>query len=469
MEKHEGQQLIAAARAADVVAVTALLARGGAVDVDNIDWMGRTALHRAARYGHLEVCAILLRGGSRAALWSDAKGRTPLDEAEERGHGAVAALLLHDTSVTAEPSHGMRFAAHHWITCDEAHARSLCEADPVARGLAYTPAEHRRFAKSGVHVFDAFLSSAGLDDASRRVDAIVRGAALACDARRLFNLHQRGERWISRLATHPHVLDAVRAHCGATFYFYLSHIIVKPPNSAYAVPWHQDYRYGADASPDTVRRALAVQRPCSVWIALDDVDAESGALHILPGAHAAGALAARDRGDVDFTAVLTPAALRDAGRYSAALQREHERSTAEASAGGVAVPPLPGVAVGARSTARVDILAGARALELRAGQAVIQDPLLPHCSPPNKVSGVGVANVCFVCLQIYCFVCLHISSCSCLHSFLGTSHSAAGGVRLCCGTRPAPRRRARHRRASAPTTAGFRTTAQGSSFAACTA
>ena len=176
MEKHEGQQLIAAARAADVVAVTALLARGGAVDVDNIDWMGRTALHRAARYGHLEVCAILLRGGSRAALWSDAKGRTPLDEAEERGHGAVAALLLHDTSVTAEPSHGMRFAAHHWITCDEAHARSLCEADPVARGLAYTPAEHRRFAKSGVHVFDAFLSSAGLDDASRRVDANQRRA-----------------------------------------------------------------------------------------------------------------------------------------------------------------------------------------------------------------------------------------------------------------------------------------------------
>ena len=363
----DDQELIAAARAGHADRVLSLL-RGGA-RVDAIDWMGRTALHRAARYGHIATCSALLAADSRATTWTDVKGRTPQQEAARRGETALAVLLAAPDGAESMPSPAMRFAATDTLPPLRHAPSTSTGADAVDAALAYTPAQRRRFAEYGVHVFASFLSPHGLANASRRVDAII--ASRGCDPRRLFNLHQRGEAWISRIATHPRVLDVARAHCGATFYFYLSHIIYKAPGSDYAVPWHQDYRYGADATPSDVAAELTAQRPCSLWIALDDVDAESGALRVLPCAHTLGALATADAGDVDFTAVTSPAALARASQHSVAAVAALEGE-------------VPGVSADAADSA--NFVLGARALELRAGQALMQHPLLPHSSPPNRAA-----------------------------------------------------------------------------------
>lgn len=56
------------------------------------------------------------------------------------------------------------------------------------------------------------------------------------------------------------------------------HIISKPKEESSEVPWHQDYPYWPVDHPGGL----------SVWLALDDVNADSGALEIIPGSHLEG-------------------------------------------------------------------------------------------------------------------------------------------------------------------------------------
>ena len=63
------------------------------------------------------------------------------------------------------------------------------------------------------------------------------------------------------------------------------HVISKPPEYSHTIPWHQDYPYWPVSAP----------RAVSLWLALDDADAESGCMHFMPGAHREG-----ERPAVDF-------------------------------------------------------------------------------------------------------------------------------------------------------------------------
>lgn len=63
------------------------------------------------------------------------------------------------------------------------------------------------------------------------------------------------------------------------------HVISKPPEHSHTIPWHQDYPYWPVSAP----------RAVSLWLALDDVDEESGCMHFMPGAHRDG-----ERPAVDF-------------------------------------------------------------------------------------------------------------------------------------------------------------------------
>lgn len=56
------------------------------------------------------------------------------------------------------------------------------------------------------------------------------------------------------------------------------HVISKPPVANGTVPWHQDYPYWPINAP----------RAVSCWMALDNVDVESGCMHFMPGAHRDG-------------------------------------------------------------------------------------------------------------------------------------------------------------------------------------
>lgn len=55
-----------------------------------------------------------------------------------------------------------------------------------------------------------------------------------------------------------------------------SHAICKPPHSPLATPWHQDEAYW---NPKHYHIGI------SLWIPLQDVDADSGCMHFIPGSH----------------------------------------------------------------------------------------------------------------------------------------------------------------------------------------
>lgn len=112
-------------------------------------------------------------------------------------------------------------------------------------------------------------------------------------------------------------------------------VIYKPPGTTDRVEWHQDYAYWPlDRAGGT-----------TLWIALDDADADNGCLHFLPGSHHAG-----ERRATDFV-----------------------RGT-----GQPARPDLPPLEVPADEAAV--------AMALAKGEVDAHHPLTWHFSPPNLSS-----------------------------------------------------------------------------------
>lgn len=81
-------------------------------------------------------------------------------------------------------------------------------------------------------------------------------------------------KWFA-FATDPRLLDVVAQLIGPDIILWGSQVFCKPAGTGRAVPWHQDGQYWPI-------RPLAT---CSVWIALDDVDADNGCMRYLAGSH----------------------------------------------------------------------------------------------------------------------------------------------------------------------------------------
>uniref|UniRef100_W5NCG1 Zgc:174917 n=1 Tax=Lepisosteus oculatus TaxID=7918 RepID=W5NCG1_LEPOC len=120
----------------------------------------------------------------------------------------------------------------------------------------------------------------------------------------LHNVHlQYG--WVMDLATHPKVLELVKAILGPDVILLDSRFICKYPVAPHSSPgggeesdrsdskpeqqgtsdlpfvaWHQDIRYWGVAGGPVL----------SVWLALDDSFRENGALQVIPGSHTLGIL-----------------------------------------------------------------------------------------------------------------------------------------------------------------------------------
>ena len=121
-----------------------------------------------------------------------------------------------------------------------------------------------------------------------------------------------------------------RAALGARPVLFQDLLVSKPPGTQEAVQWHQDYSYWPLASP----------RGLTMWVALDDADVGNGCLHYLRGSHRGG-----ERQPADFVKGATQPRRDD-------------------------LPPL-------------HIAGEIAALEARAGDLLIHDPLVLHMSPPN--------------------------------------------------------------------------------------
>ncbi|KAK7484865.1 hypothetical protein BaRGS_00023908 [Batillaria attramentaria] len=77
-------------------------------DVNATDKSGYTALHYAARSGHIQVCRLLLRHGANVNATTNTGHATPLQRAAYMGHQSVVQLLLqHKADPLAVDTDGM--------------------------------------------------------------------------------------------------------------------------------------------------------------------------------------------------------------------------------------------------------------------------------------------------------------------------------------------------------------------------
>ncbi len=104
--------------------------------------------------------------------------------------------------------------------------------------------------------------------------------------------------WLNFCAR-PEILDLVESLIGPDILLWGSQVFCKPPTTGMEVPWHQDGEYWPIRPLET----------CSVWIAIDDVSVENGAMRYIPGSHRERRLyphVVSERNDLALNRVLDP-------------------------------------------------------------------------------------------------------------------------------------------------------------------
>lgn len=87
--------------------------------------------------------------------------------------------------------------------------------------------------------------------------------------------HTKEVFWLE-VCRHPRLLDAVEAVLGPNLILVYSSMFIKLPGDGTSVGWHQDNNYWPSVHGVDV---------ATVWLALDDADAENAAMRVIPGSH----------------------------------------------------------------------------------------------------------------------------------------------------------------------------------------
>jgi ectoine hydroxylase-related dioxygenase (phytanoyl-CoA dioxygenase family) len=90
-------------------------------------------------------------------------------------------------------------------------------------------------------------------------------------------IHVRDSRLLEFLLA-DEILDLVEPVVGPNIGLWASHFISKPPRTGKATPWHEDSAYWNG-------RVTTMVGICTVWLALDPVFPENGAMAVIPGTH----------------------------------------------------------------------------------------------------------------------------------------------------------------------------------------
>jgi phytanoyl-CoA hydroxylase len=93
---------------------------------------------------------------------------------------------------------------------------------------------------------------------------------------------QYHEAVFTRMVSHPRLVEVLTDLIGPNVQLHHSKMLVKPPEQGAPFPMHQDYPY----FPHERHTVLAAS------VHLDDTDEENGCLHVVPGSHKLGPLAA---------------------------------------------------------------------------------------------------------------------------------------------------------------------------------
>lgn len=101
------------------------------------------------------------------------------------------------------------------------------------------------------------------------------------------NCYQARLKGLWGIATNPCILDHVEDIVGPNILCWATAVLSKAPRDPRVVPWHQD----------AVFWSLSPARTVTVWLAIDDADAENSAMRFIPGSHNKGPLAIRETGE----------------------------------------------------------------------------------------------------------------------------------------------------------------------------
>jgi Phytanoyl-CoA dioxygenase (PhyH) len=160
-----------------------------------------------------------------------------------------------------------------------------------------TDDEFKRFHEDGLVVPAGFrLSDARIAALREGVEA-VKAANPGVDGQRLIGPHLakkvegcvHGSRVFMDLAQDQDILDMVERIIGPDIILWSTHLFCKEAGTGKEVPWHQDGQYWPI-------RPLAT---CSVWVAIDDVTVENGAMRYVPGSHRMGHFRHEEKNDPD--------------------------------------------------------------------------------------------------------------------------------------------------------------------------
>jgi non-heme Fe2+,alpha-ketoglutarate-dependent halogenase len=101
------------------------------------------------------------------------------------------------------------------------------------------------------------------------------------------NCYQARMAGIWDIATDPRILDHVQDLIGPNIICWASAILSKKPEGSRQVPWHQDASFWK----------LSPARTVTVWLAIDDADAENAAMRFIPGTHDKGEIETVEMGE----------------------------------------------------------------------------------------------------------------------------------------------------------------------------
>ncbi|MEM1099928.1 MAG: phytanoyl-CoA dioxygenase family protein [Pseudomonadota bacterium] len=149
--------------------------------------------------------------------------------------------------------------------------------NPAPKRLSAAEIAHYN-AQGFVQPFDIF-SAAEMAEIRAYIDGLMHDAGEAgayginCYQARLAGLYD--------IATDARILDHVEDILGPDILCWATAILSKKPHDPKAVPWHQDASFWK----------LSPARTVTVWLAIDDADAENSAMRFIPGTHDRGAFA----------------------------------------------------------------------------------------------------------------------------------------------------------------------------------
>ena len=164
--------------------------------------------------------------------------------------------------------------------------------ESIPRELRFFPSEvaqARKLSSEAVQQYndDGFLSSLPFLTADEVLDLrryfgdLLAKTLAAGESSYSINTAHRKHRRIYDLALDPRLLDLVEDILGDQIVLWGSHFFCKLPGDGKSVAWHQDASYWP----------LTPSKTVTVWLAIDDSDAENGCLRVIPKSHLHGHVA----------------------------------------------------------------------------------------------------------------------------------------------------------------------------------